>query len=54
MEIQLGLILAIVFDSVVGDAEGCRDGVDGLKTCFLGDFDVGFECHDRPPEMIMI
>ena len=54
VEIQLGLVPAVILDGVVGNAEGCRDGVDGLKTCFLGDFDIGFECHDRPPEKIII
>ena len=54
VEIQLGLIPAVVFNSVVGNAEGCRNAVDGLKTCFLGDFDIGFEWHDRPPEKIII
>ena len=54
MEIQLGLVFAVIFDSVVGNAEGCRNGVDGLKSSFLSDFDVGFECHDRPPEMFLI
>ena len=47
MQIQLGFVLAVVFHSILGNPERCRDGVDRLKGGFLGDFNVRLVCHKR-------
>ena len=49
IEIQFGFVFAIVFHSIIRDAERCGNGINGLQRCFLCDFNVSFICHNRPP-----